>query len=401
MDANENDLVLSDFLYDLPENRIARYPLEKRENSKQLVYKYGRIFHDGFSHLPGHLQPGDLLVFNETKVIKARLLFQKSTGGVVEVFCLHPTQNLDPSESLSSKSGIEWLCMIKGGKRWKNEIIKNAFTTSNGTVVELRAEQISKSELGSVIRFEWSDDAFCFADILFFAGAVPIPPYLKRAAEELDETRYQTVFAAVAGSVAAPTAGLHFTDEILNELNEKGIETCKLILHVGAGTFRPIQTENIAEHQMHDESFIVSEACLMKLKSATGRIIPVGTTAMRSLESIFQLAMKHQTAQRWNGLLKQNEVYYLHETRGTLLDRLQKFARQEGGLLKGQTGIMIKPGYAFGFCGGLITNFHQPGSTLILLVAAFVGSQWKEIYHQALANDYRFLSYGDSSLLLP
>ncbi len=253
------------------------------------------------------------------------------------------------------------------------------------------------------MRFEWDSSIHVFADILFYSGAVPIPPYLKRDAESLDETRYQTVFASVAGSVAAPTAGLHFTDEILAQLEAKGVQRTKLLLHVGAGTFKPIQTENVLEHDMHEETFSISTASLLQLYKCKGRIIPVGTTAMRTLESLYLLAMRcSMEGLEWhNGVLAQHEFYNSSLSRKELLEVLIEKSKQEGGVLKGQTGIMIRPGYSFGFCDGLITNFHQPGSTLILLVAAFVGEAWRAIYNEALQNNYRFLSYGDSSLLLP
>jgi len=403
MNTQQKEILLNDFLYDLPEEKIARYPLSERDLSKQLVFKNNNIIHDQFRNLSSHLDAHDLLVINETKVIKARLKFKKSTGGSVEVFCLHPLKSLDPSESLSSKSGIEWVCLIKGGKRWKDEILSLRLNIDGDQNINLFAKVVHKSEMHSIVRFEWDSANYVFADILFYSGAVPIPPYLKREAESVDESRYQTVFASIAGSVAAPTAGLHFTDAILNELSAKGVKRAKLLLHVGAGTFKPIQSENVLHHEMHDESFSINTQALRDLLQAKGKIIPVGTTAMRTLESLYQLAMRHALSNSgWkNGVLAQHEIYQSSLSRNELIQTLIDLSEKEGGVLKGQTGIMISPGYSFGFCDGLITNFHQPGSTLILLVAAFVGPIWRSIYNEALSNNYRFLSYGDSSLLLP
>lgn len=403
MNADEKEILLRDFLYDLPDEKIARYPLDKRDQSKQLVFKNNKIIHDQFQNIASHFEADDLIVLNETKVIKARLKFQKSTGGMVEIFCLHPAQSLDPSESLSSKSGIEWICLVKGGKRWRDEHLYLSLKTSENESIILTALLVDKNGSHATVRFEWDSSIHVFADILFYSGAVPIPPYLKRDAESLDETRYQTVFASIAGSVAAPTAGLHFTDTILDQIEAKGVEKTKLLLHVGAGTFKPIQTENVLEHDMHEETFSISTESLLQLYNCKGRIIPVGTTAMRTLESLYQLAMRcSMEGLGWqNGVLAQHEFYNSSLSRKELLEVLIEKSKQEGGVLKGQTGIMIRPGYSFGFCDGLITNFHQPGSTLILLVAAFVGEAWRAIYNEALQNNYRFLSYGDSSLLLP
>lgn len=388
-------LDLSDFHYDLPETSIAKFPLERRSDAQLLVCQKGEISHQVFNELPGLLPNDSLLVFNDTKVIPARLIFHKDTGARIEIFLLDPLRPSNVYETvMNARGSCAWHVMIGNAKKWKigQRLVLQA------SDFELSVERTAESEAA----FYWPGDE-TFSDILTKAGKIPLPPYLGRSATEEDKPRYQTVYSRAEGAVAAPTAGLHFTPEVLDEIDAKGMATDYLTLHVSAGTFQPIKSKSLADHPMHREQILVSRANVNNLL-ANDFVVPVGTTSMRTLESLF-----------WYGqLLDENPDSPFHVYKDTpyqdrkiisreqsLHNVLDAMDRQQTDLMIGHTEIFIYPGYPFQVCKGLITNFHLPGSTLILLVAALVGSDWKRIYEEALRHQYRFLSYGDSSLLLP
>lgn len=401
------NLPIADFEYDLPDEKIARFPLAERDSSKLLVYRGGRITHQHFPSIVNELPKDTLLVFNNTKVIPARLYFQRATGAQIELFLLHP---VEPSTVIpvimEEKHSCIWECMIGNRKRWKlGEVLEKELKVEEETVL-LSAELISAEH--SLVRLSWTNEVR-FVDVVQAIGKIPLPPYLKREAEESDLETYQTVYSEKQGAVAAPTAGLHFTDRIFSALNAKGIRREFLTLHVGAGTFQPVKTENALEHRMHGEQLVITQANLEHLV-ATRRIIPVGTTSMRSLESMYWLGV--QVIKGINQSLSsgfyitqfihqeytKDELPSKDEAFQAILKQMKIENRTE---IVGETQIMIFPGYQFQVCQGLVTNFHQPGSTLLLLIAALIGDDWKRMYAEALATNYRFLSYGDSSLLLP
>ncbi|MFN8357564.1 MAG: S-adenosylmethionine:tRNA ribosyltransferase-isomerase [Spirosomataceae bacterium] len=410
---NIHDIQIADYTYHLPDERIARFPLSERDQSKLLVYRQGHISHSRFDQIGHFLPPNTLLVFNNTKVIPARLLFQKSTGAVIEIFLLHPVLPT-PIINLAMEvtDACEWECMIGNRKRWKKGEILTAHLTVASEIptnsITLRAEITDEAK--PQVRFSW-DGGIPFVELVKAAGLIPLPPYLKREVTEQDKQTYQTVFSEKDGAVAAPTAGLHFTKRVLQQLTDQGIGEEFLTLHVGAGTFQPVKVQQATEHTMHSEQVVYSQATIQRLLQHIGHIIPVGTTSMRALESLYWVGV-HELRQRFSQVNKgtffiqkldpyQQDAATLpsaHEALNAILDAMQEQNIQE---LIGETEIMILPGYPFQLCTGLITNFHQPGSTLMLLVAALVGEQWKTIYTEALQNDYRFLSYGDSSLLMP
>lgn len=394
------DILIKDFSYELPEYRIAKVPLAERDASRLLVYRDGQIRDEYFSRLPTLLPPGILLVLNNSRVIHARMFFQKTSGGVIEIFCLEPYLPSTTELAMQSTSVVQWRCLIGGASKWKHGLVPEKFISVERKEVTLRAKWIAKEAEDFVIEFSW-DHGFTFADILQAAGKVPLPPYIKREVSEADQERYQTVFAENQGSVAAPTASLHFTEKIFDQLAEKNIEKAFLSLHVGAGTFKPVKSETISGHHMHAESFSVSRETLAKLKQNT-QIIAGGTTALRALESLYWLALKLKNGDE-SFHLAQWESYELNDedlSYGECMQLLIAFLDQKGEQnLQCKTSLLIRPGYTFRSAKALITNFHQPGSTLLLLVAAFVGDGWKKIYQHALDNDYRFLSYGDASLL--
>ncbi len=393
-------LLIKDYSYELPEGKIALHPLSQRDHSKLLIYNRGNIRHGIFNQLPDELSSDSTLFFNDTKVIPARLIFIKDTGATIEVFLLNP---ISPSpllaQALAAHSGSTWICTIGNIKRWPDTVtlIKN-FGTLN-----LEARLLDREK--GVVEFTWTPKDTTFAEILHAAGAVPLPPYIKRSADKTDSQRYQTVYSQFEGAVAAPTAGLHFTDEVLKALRAKGMLTDFLTLHVSAGTFMPVKSENALDHTMHREQVVVKRTNIENLLIKNRKVIAVGTTAMRTLESLY-----------WYGVLlslnpdapfdiRQDDPYR-HVERAVpsaqaLEGILSMMDRKGLSELIGETGIYIVPGYQFRICQGLVTNFHQPGSTLLLLIAAFLGEDWKRIYAEALSHNYRFLSYGDSSLLLP
>ncbi len=403
MKTEAQNILIKDYDYYLPQNRIAEFPFQQRDGSKLLIYNKGKITDARFFNLPEHLLNESTLILNNTRVIEARILFKKSTGGVIEIFCLSPFQQTI-EQSLSSTKQAQWQCLIGGASKWKPGQILQKIITLNGKIVELNACYIAKQADDFVIEFSWQTE-HSFAEILHTAGSIPLPPYIKRDVVEEDNDRYQTIFSKQEGSVAAPTAALHFTDTVFQKLSAKNINPEYITLHVGAGTFKPVKTETVAEHEMHKEPFTVSIDVLKKILSSK-KVIAVGTTSLRTLESIYWLGVKlinrlideEWTLQQWEAYdLKKNYSFVsAAESLSALIIWLQENNQKE---LHCQTGLIIVPGYQFKIPDGLITNFHQPQSTLLLLVSAFIGDDWRKVYQHALDNDYRFLSYGDSSLL--
>ena len=390
---------ISDYNYELPDERIAKFPLEKRDSSKLLTYVSGNVSTNVFSSLPEILPANSCLVFNNTRVIQARLEFFKSTGSRIEIFCLEPQEPSSYELSLSSTQSCVWKCMIGNLKKWKGEVLKKEVGADN---LVLEAERLETNGNTSYIKFSWNNGV-SFAEVLDLLGELPIPPYLNRKTQESDKTTYQTVYSKVKGSVAAPTAGLHFTPEVISALHDKGIKTMELTLHVGAGTFQPVKAEEIGGHAMHAEKVEVSKEFIQNLIENLGNIVAVGTTSVRTLESLYYLGV-----QLHNGdtslLVNQWEPYESEKVlpaREALEAILNYMEKTQSNILYATTQIMIVPGYKFNIVNVLITNFHQPKSTLLLLLAAFVGEKWRELYEYALNNDYRFLSYGDSSVLIP
>lgn len=396
---------LSDYNYDLPEENIAQHPLSERDAAKLLVYHKGGIAHSTFKNLPDFLPENTLLVYNETQVVQARLHFTKSTGSRIEVFCLNPLQPFtEMSQAMQVRGETVWKCMVGNAKKWKeNEVLE--LKLSDESILE--AILICKDGRYAEVRFLWQPEEMTWAEILEKAGKIPLPPYINRLENASDSLEYQTVFAREKGAVAAPTAGLHFTENLLEKLKESGIEEARLTLHVGAGTFQPIEDEDVLAHRMHNEQIVFSKSFIEKLAETDRTIIPVGTTSMRALESLY-----------WFGV----QLIHQAETTEFFVQKLQPYLPAEKDLphrkqslkavlywmnsrgldqLLGQTEIFIFPPYQFKICQGLITNFHLPQSTLLLLVSALIGDDWKHVYDEALNNDYRFLSYGDGSLMLP
>ncbi len=400
-------LSISDYTYSLPEERIAKFPLAKRDQSKLLLYQSGRIAENKFECLADYLPKNALLVFNNTRVIHARLFFKKDSGAKIEVFCLEPTSPPLAEQALAAYHSCEWLCIVGNLKRWKAETLQLEYTIDeiSGT---LNAEK--KEQTGANVRvlFSWTSN-HTFGQVIEACGKLPIPPYLKRETEESDNITYQTVYAKHEGSVAAPTAGLHFTDDVFKSLEAKGIEREELTLHVGAGTFKPVKAETIDLHEMHCEHFSVKQTTLQHIitKLNNGKIIAVGTTSVRTLESLYYLGLKvirnqavkpeQLTVSQWEPYEEQQPI-----DTATALSALLQYMKSKGlDELLSATSIMISPPYQYKVISGLVTNFHQPQSTLLLLVAALIGDDWHRVYDYALSNGFRFLSYGDSSLLLP
>jgi len=397
---------IGNYRYELPESRIAKYPLTDREKSRLLTYDRGRIGHDEFNKLPFHLPESSWLVFNNTRVIQARLQFQKPTGARIEIFCLEPIDPVDYQQAFESTRSCRWKCLVGNAKKWKSGAI-HMETEIAGESLLLKAWNTGKSGDSYLIDFQWEDVRFSFGEIIESSGSTPIPPYLNRKAEESDKERYQTIYSRLNGSVAAPTAGLHFTEDMMKKLNLGGFRTEELTLHVGAGTFVPVKARNARMHAMHSEKVHVPRTFLEDWKQHPEDLIAVGTTSTRSLESLYWLGVKLIKGQSLEpGSLEiiqwENEALPDHiplvESLEALLDFCGKYGLDE---LQFGTQLMIVPGYRFRTIRGLITNFHLPGSTLLLLIAALIGEDWKKVYSYALDNKFRFLSYGDSSLLLP
>jgi S-adenosylmethionine:tRNA ribosyltransferase-isomerase len=405
---NPQALRMADFTYALPDERIAYFPLEQRDQSKLLVYKDGVCTDKIFKDLSSSLPDNALLVFNDTKVIQARILFvgEKDT---IEVFCLEPLQ---PSElielAMGASNSCVWRCLIGNNKRWKD--LPQVATFNDGTTkVKLTAEKLRKEDDAFVVKFSWEPADLSFARVLEIGGKTPLPPYIKREAEESDKDRYQTVYARAHGSVAAPTAGLHFTQGVIDSLAAKNITTAHITLHVGAGTFKPVKVDYLREHEMHAEQIHITKELLDTLIAAIGTrpIIPVGTTALRTLESLYWLGLKlrhYEGDEPAEIRIDQWEPYDINpsllvEPRKALESIAAYMKEHKLNALHGKTRLLIAPGYRFKFADAIVTNFHQPQSTLLLLIAALIGPDWRKVYDYALANDFRFLSYGDSSLL--
>ena len=406
-------LYIADYNYPLPDERIAKYPLAERDHSKLLVYRDGQVSEDKFYNIGEYIAPHSLLIYNNTRVIQARLEFYKQTGARVEIFCLEPLAPRDYQLSLSSTTGCTWKCMIGNAKKWKDGAVHLSFVIGHLTL-DIRAykEQV----LGNTyaVRFEWDGEKVSFAEILDAIGELPIPPYLNRKTEESDKTTYQTVYSRIKGSVAAPTAGLHFTDKVLDGLRARGIETDEVTLHVGAGTFLPVKTADANEHTMHTEIIAVPKTTIEHIIRKLGKIVAVGTTSMRTLESLYfigrKISLSPSLPYKEGGTLRVEQFEPYEEDSllsgrvgvgvGPALQAIVDYLEATGqDTLHAETQIMIKPGYEFKVVDQLITNFHQPQSTLLLLVSAFVKGNWRTIYDYALSHDFRFLSYGDSSIL--
>ncbi len=427
-------ILIEEYNYPLPDERIAKYPLANRDQSKLLIYRDGKVSEDQFYHIGEYLSADSLLIYNNTRVIQARLEFHKNTppnptqpqhnptqsqGARIEVFCLEPLEPHDYQLSLGSTSGCTWKCMIGNAKKWKSGALSLPVQLPSGEHITLSAEKGEQTGNTFAVRFWWNTPAsnlsplasnlnISFAEILDAVGELPIPPYLNRKTEESDKTTYQTVYSRIKGSVAAPTAGLHFTDNVLNGLRQKGIQTAEVTLHVGAGTFQPVKVADANQHTMHTEIIAVPRETIATLMANLGHIVAVGTTSMRTLESLYFIGEELCAGFRMpdsedTTLSVAQFVPYQQEhtlsTREALQALLDYLDNTQQDTLHAETQIMIKPGYQFRVVDQLITNFHQPKSTLLLLVSAFVGGDWHTIYDYALSHNFRFLSYGDSSIL--
>jgi S-adenosylmethionine:tRNA ribosyltransferase-isomerase len=404
---NPKHIRISDYNYSLPDERIAKFPIAQRDHSKLLVYNKGEVGEDVFYHLPDYLPKGALMVFNNTKVIQARMHFRKETGALIEVFLLEPAEPSDYELMFQTTGRCAWYCLVGNLKKWKEGTLRRTIEL-NGKQIEVCATRGPLHGTSHRIDFEWTGDA-SFAEIIDAMGELPIPPYLNRETQESDKTTYQTVYSKIKGSVAAPTAGLHFTPEVLADIDAHGIDREELTLHVGAGTFKPVKSEEIEGHEMHTEFISVRRSTIQKLIDHKGQAIAVGTTSVRTLESLYYMGLKvlHDPdltesqlhVAQWEPYQEmRGEVVKSEKSLQALLDWMEKNNLE---VLHSSTQIIIAPGYDYHIVKMLVTNFHQPQSTLLLLVSAFVKGDWHKIYDYALAHDFRFLSYGDSSLLIP
>ena len=397
---------ISDYNYPLPDERIAKFPLPVRDQSKLLVYRHGEVSETCFTSLPDYLEAGELMIFNNTKVIQARLHFRKETGALIEIFCLEPIQPNDYVLNFQQTSHAAWLCMIGNLKKWKEGSLHKEMNVK-GHAITLTATRGECRGTSHWVDFTWDNPEITFADILEVFGELPIPPYLNRETQESDKETYQTVYSKIKGSVAAPTAGLHFTERVLQALRDKGVDLEEVTLHVGAGTFKPVMCEEIEGHEMHTEYISVNRQTIEKLIAHGGKAIAVGTTSVRTLESLYYIGVtiaSHPDAGQEELHVRQWQPYETHPTMTTvesLQQILDYMKRHELEALHTSTQIIIAPGYTYHIVQKMVTNFHQPQSTLLLLVSAFVKGDWRTIYDYALAHDFRFLSYGDSSLLIP
>lgn len=396
---------ISDYNYHLPDSRIAKYPLVNRDQSKLLCYNDGELKIRNFFDVPELLSSDSLLIFNNTRVIHARILFKKPTGATVEVFCLSPSEPKDYALSFEQTKKTIWTCMVGNAKRWKQEDLNLSLVGNEGGVT-LVARKLSSDQQEHEIEFSWNNPAYSFSDILEIAGDLPIPPYLNRPTEDSDEQTYQTVYSQIEGSVAAPTAGLHFTNDVMEQLTFKNIQLAEVTLHVGAGTFKPVKVDEIGGHEMHTELISVKRETVEQMLNNNGKLIVVGTTSLRTIESLYYIGMQimknsptisnNLHVDQWEPYDSDNNLFTPRESLRSILKYMED---SDLDVLVASTRIMIAPGYKFKYVDGLITNFHQPQSTLLLLVSAFVGNDWKKMYDYAMDNDFRFLSYGDSSLL--
>ena len=398
---------INDYNYSLPDERIAKFPMAERDQSRLLVYRHGEVSDDVFCRLPDYLPNGALMVFNNTKVIQARLHFRKETGALIEVFLLEPAQPADYEQMFQTTGRCAWLCLVGTLKKWKEGTLSRTFEV-HGQPLTLSVERGSMQGTSHLVFFDWDNPHVSFAEILDVVGELPIPPYLNRETQESDKTTYQTVYSKIKGSVAAPTAGLHFTDRVLSAIDERGIDREEVTLHVGAGTFKPVKSEEINGHEMHTEYICVHRRTFEKLISHHAQAIAVGTTSVRTLESLYYMGLKllqnpNLTEEQLH--VGQWEPYEQPKPGASAVEALQAILswldRNQLEALHSSTQIIIAPGYDYKIVRMLVTNFHQPQSTLLLLVSAFVKGDWRRIYDYALAHDFRFLSYGDSSLLIP
>ncbi len=411
---NPKNIHIADYNYNLPDERIAKFPLPERDSSKLLIYDHGTVGEDVFTSLPKYLPTGSLMVFNNTKVIQARLHFRKSMptvqtnadgtevkGALIEVFCLEPCQPSDYQVNFAQKGRVEWYCLVGNLKKWKHGRLSRPITMTDGRVITLTCERMGLHGTSHVISFEWGGD-YTWAEVLDAIGELPIPPYLNRETQESDKRTYQTVYSKIKGSVAAPTAGLHFTERVLKAIDEAGIEREELTLHVGAGTFKPVKSEEIGGHDMHTEHIAVRRQTIEKLLAHGGKAIAVGTTSVRTLESLYYMGI--MAAEGAEDLHVPQWMPYEYEGGMTVEDALYALLRymdrHEIDVLQSSTQIIIAPGYDYHIVRRIVTNFHQPQSTLLLLVSAFLKGDWRKVYDYALSHDFRFLSYGDSSLLI-
>lgn len=400
MSSNDSLAKITDFSYDLPDERIAKHPLENRDASKLMVYKNGKIIDEQFPHCVNYLPENSLVIFNDTRVIHARIIMQKSTGARIEILCLEPCNPSNYEQNFAQVGECSWKCVVGNAKKWKNEPLQATIDET----IQFSAEKGEATEDGFVVTFRWTG-THSFSEILEIIGKIPIPPYLNRESEEDDNVRYQTIFAEHNGSVAAPTAGLHFTPRVIESFSSKNIEVDKVTLHVGAGTFKPVKTELFTDHVMHQELCIVRKSLIENILTHQSRITAVGTTSVRTLESLYWLGVKLRVDAKADiSHLSQWEAYELPQsvTLGDALNAILLYM-QEKNLreIEYHTQVMITPKYKFRLVTAMFTNFHQPQSTLLLLISAFIGDAWRTLYKHALENDYRFLSYGDSSLLMP
>lgn len=405
MKINPAKILIKDYTYELPAEKIAQFPLKERDSSKLLIYNKGKISQDTFRNIAEIIPQNSLLILNDTKVINARLKFQNSSGKEIEIFTLEPAENAELVTALGEKGFANWKCLVGNLKVWKSGKLSSA-KTHNGTERSLEAELLAKQAGTFIIRLNWQPEELTFAEVLEIFGEIPLPPYMKRDATPEDQTTYQTVYSEAEGSVAAPTAGLHFTNEVLASLRSNNIKTGFITLHVGAGTFKPVKTDSISEHDMHSESVYIELSLVEEIAAniGTNRIIAVGTTSMRTIESLYWFGVQLLQGRHKGGELNITQWEpYENEPEDPLkaFQAIIAYMKQTKlNYLYGKTNIIIVPGYDFKIFSGIITNFHQPGSTLLLLIAAFIGSDWKVLYEYALNNDFRFLSYGDSSILL-
>ncbi|MFP5470146.1 MAG: S-adenosylmethionine:tRNA ribosyltransferase-isomerase [Bacteroidia bacterium] len=396
------DICIEDYDYALSDEKIAKFPLAQRDQSKLLIYKNGNISESIYANIAAHLPKNSFLIFNNTKVVKARLLFRKETGALIEIFCLEPLDfNGEPTQAMAKKQSAEWTCLVGNAKKWKEG--KVAIKSDSG--FEIYAEKITKHNDAFHIKFSWNND-YTFSEVLTYLGELPLPPYMNRKAEKKDEETYQTVYAKHEGSVAAPTAGLHFTENVLQSLKNKNHDYDFVTLHVGAGTFKPVDSEKIGNHDMHFEVIDVSLDFLKNLLEKIQQshpIIPVGTTSLRTLESLYWLGVKAMKKESFSHLL-QWECYDLEKEtispENALTFLIKALEKNKQSKLFAKTQLMIAPSYQFKIANGIITNFHQPKSTLLVLVSALIGNDWKTVYNYALENNFRFLSYGDGCLLI-
>lgn len=406
-------LNIDDYDYNLPDGRIAKYPLAKRDSSKLLVYEDGQITDAVFNSLPDYIPADSLMIFNNSKVIQARMHFQKTTGAQIEIFCLEPYEPHDYALIFQQTRRCSWVCLIGNLKKWKEGSLFKIINI-NGKELQIEVRRLQSNSDSHIVEFEWNNDSVTFADILDVTGELPIPPYLNRETKEQDKQTYQTVYSKIKGSVAAPTAGLHFTGEVMDSLKEKGIELDEVTLHVGAGTFKPVKTSNVDEHVMHSEFISVRKELILHLLDHKGPVIAVGTTSVRTLESLYYIGEMLGEDRNTTNLKVEQQMPYRYRTEYISVEKalrniISYLDNNHLNTLIAETQIIIKPGFVYRIIDGMITNFHQPKSTLLLLVSAFVGDNddvnpdfdnWKTIYDHALNTGYRFLSYGDSSLLL-